>query len=61
MNIEVGNGDATPLRPDSPQAWLQAAGKFEDAMREHLDEIYADRRKQREIAENEDSGLINGE
>ena len=44
------------VRPDSPQAWLEAAGKFkgeEEAMREHIDEIYAERRRQREEVERE--------
>jgi predicted RNase H-like HicB family nuclease len=44
------------LRPDSPQAWLLAAGKFkgeEEAMKEHIDEIYAERKRQREEVERE--------
>ncbi len=50
---------ATPpqmIRPDSPQAWLRAAGKFkgdEEAMQQHIEEIYAERRRQREEAERE--------
>ena len=57
VHIEVG--DADPLRPDSPQAWLRAAGKFvgdEVAMLQHIEEIYAERRKQRELAENDSNG-----
>ena len=44
------------IRPDSPQVWLDAAGKFkgqEEAMREHIEEIYAERRRQREEVERE--------
>ena len=44
------------IRPDSPQAWLQSAGKFkgdEEAMQEHLAEIYAERKRQREEIERE--------
>ena len=44
------------IRPDSPQAWLEAAGKFkgeEDAMQEHIEEIYAERKRQREEVERE--------
>lgn len=44
------------LRPDSPKAWLRAAGKFkgdEEAMQQHIEEIYAERRRQREEAERE--------
>ena len=49
---------ATPqmIRPDSPQAWLQSAGKFkgdEEAMQEHIAEIYAERKRQREEVERE--------
>ncbi len=58
VSIEVGNGPG-PLRPDSPQAWLRAAGKFvgdEVAMLQHIEEIYAERRKQRELAENDSNG-----
>lgn len=44
------------LRPDSPKAWLAAAGKFkgdEEAMLQHIEEIYAERRRQREEVERE--------
>jgi predicted RNase H-like HicB family nuclease len=44
------------LRPGSPQAVLRAAGKFkgdEEAMLQHLEEIYAERRRQREEVERE--------
>ena len=44
------------IRPDSPQAWLEAAGKFkgeEETMQEHIEEIYAERKRQREEVERE--------
>ena len=44
------------LRPGSPQAVLRAAGKFkgdEEAMMQHIEEIYAERRRQREEVERE--------
>jgi len=44
------------LRPGSPQAVLRAAGKFkgdEEAMLQHIEEIYAERRRQREEVERE--------
>ena len=44
------------IRPDSPQAWLSTAGKFkgdEEAMLQHIEEIYAERRRQREEVERE--------
>jgi len=40
----------------SPQNWIRSAGKFaddEEAMRQHIEEIYAERRRQREEAERE--------
>lgn len=43
-------------RPGSPQSVLQLAGKFagnEEAMLQHIEEIYAERRKQREEVERE--------
>ncbi len=44
------------LRRGSPQAVLKASGKFkadEEAMLEHIEEIYAERKRQREEAERE--------
>jgi len=44
------------LRPGSPQAVLLAAGKFkgdEEAMLQHIEEIYAERRRQRKEVERE--------
>lgn len=44
------------FRPGSKQAVLNAAGKFkgdEEAMQQHLEEIYAERRRQREAVERE--------
>jgi predicted RNase H-like HicB family nuclease len=44
------------LRPGSPQAVLKAAGMFEgdeEAMLQHIEEIYAERRRQREEVERE--------
>jgi predicted RNase H-like HicB family nuclease len=61
-SIEVENGPI--IRRDSPQAVLQAAGKFvgdEEAMLQHIEEIYAERRKQREMVEKEYSAFSNGE
>ena len=48
--------DQQALRPGSPQAVLRAAGKFkgdEEAMLQHIKEIYAERRRQREEVERE--------
>jgi predicted RNase H-like HicB family nuclease len=48
--IDVETPTSPTMRPDSPQAWLKAAGKFvgdEEAMLQHLEEIYAERRRQR--------------
>ena len=48
--------ELSKLRPGSPQAVLRAAGKFvgdEEAMLQHIEEIYAERRRQREEAERE--------
>ena len=56
--IEVA---APMLRSDSPQAWLRSAGKFkgdEEAMQQHIEEIYAARRRQREEAEQADAELV---
>lgn len=53
--IEI-NQSEEPLRWGSPQAFLQAAGLFvgdEEAMLEHIEEIYAERRRQRDEAERE--------
>ncbi len=44
------------LPPDSPQAWIRDAGMFigdEEAMLQHIEEIYAERRRQQEEAERE--------
>ena len=44
------------LRRGSPKSVLKSAGKFkgdEEAMRLHIEEIYAERRRQREEAERE--------
>jgi predicted RNase H-like HicB family nuclease len=44
------------LRPGSPQAVLKAAGMLkgdEEAMLQHIEEIYAERRRQREEVERE--------
>jgi len=44
------------LRPGSPQAALRAAGKFKgdsEAMLQHIEEICAERRRQREEVERE--------
>ena len=45
-----------PFRPGSKQAMLRAAGRFqgdEDAMQQHIEEIYAERRRERERLEQE--------
>lgn len=55
--IEVNAPPSKPLNPRRPQTWIQSAGKFkgdEAAMRQHIEEIYAERRRQREAAERED-------
>jgi predicted RNase H-like HicB family nuclease len=44
------------LRRGSPKSVLKALGKFkgdEEAMRQHIEEIYSERRRQREEAEHE--------
>lgn len=44
------------LQPDSPKAWLAAAGMFkgdEEAMMQHIEEIYAERRRERDEMERE--------
>lgn len=54
--IEIKTPEEENLRPDSPQAWIKAAGMFvgdEEAMLQHIEEIYAERRRQREEAERE--------
>ncbi len=50
------NHPSQTLRPGSKQAVLKAAGKFKDdeeAMLRHIEEIYAERRRQREEVERE--------
>lgn len=54
--IEINSPQEQALREGSPQAFLQAVGLFagdEEAMREHIEEIYAERRRQREEVERE--------
>jgi predicted RNase H-like HicB family nuclease len=54
--IEVNVPGEENLRPGSPQAVLKAAGMFvgdEEAMLQHIEEIYAERRRQREEVERE--------
>jgi predicted RNase H-like HicB family nuclease len=54
--VEVTVPGEESLRPDSPQSWIKAAGMFvddEEAMFQHIEEIYAERRRQREEAERE--------
>ena len=44
------------LNPRSPRVWLESAGGFsgdEDAMLNHIEEIYAERKRQREAVERE--------
>lgn len=52
--IEISLSDEqTAMRRGSPQAVLKASGKFkadEEAMLEHIEEIYAERKRQREEA-----------
>ncbi len=50
------NENNQELRRGSPKSVLKSAGKFkgdEEAMRLHIEEIYAERRRQREEAERE--------
>lgn len=50
------NETSQELRRGSPKSVLKSAGKFkgdEEAMRLHIEEIYAERRRQREEAERE--------
>jgi|SRR5262245_19103603 len=54
--LPVNQRSQQTLRPGSPQAMLRAAGKFkgdEEAMLQHIEEIYAERRRQREEVERE--------
>ena len=54
--IEINLPQDQPLRPGSPQSVLKAAGMFagdDEAMMDHLEQIYAERRRQREEAERE--------
>jgi predicted RNase H-like HicB family nuclease len=54
--IEVTVPGEESWRPDSPQSWIKAAGMFvgdEEAMLQHIEDIYAERRRQREQAERE--------
>jgi predicted RNase H-like HicB family nuclease len=54
-SIKVGSPPQAVGRR-SPRRWIQSAGKFvgdEAAMQQHLEEIYAERRRQREEAERE--------
>ena len=56
--IAINLPNEAELRPDSPQAWLRDAGAFvgdEEAMLQHIEEIYAERRRQREEAELEET------
>ena len=59
ISVEAATKIISDQRPGSPQSVLQLAGKFngdEAAMEEHLSEIYAERKIQREAAENEIEG-----
>jgi len=54
--VEVKLPPERTLRPGSPQAVLKAAGQFkgdEEAMLQHIEEIYAERRSQRQEVERE--------
>jgi predicted RNase H-like HicB family nuclease len=54
--IEISMPGESTLRPDSPQAVLMASGMFvedENAMLEHIQEIYSNRQKQRDDADRE--------
>jgi len=55
--IEIALPQEPMLRPDSPQAWIRDAGMFigdEESMLQHIEEIYAERRKQLEEAGREE-------
>lgn len=63
--IEITTIDVTAppqsLRPDSPQSWLRAAGKFkgeEAEMQQHIKEIYEARKRQRDEANQAEAELI---
>lgn len=54
--IEVGASQSQPLNPRSAQNWIRSAGMFvgdEDAMSQHIEEIYAERKRQLEEVERE--------
>lgn len=56
--IRLSAPQPQPVSPRSPREWINSAGKFagdEEAMQEHIEEIYAERRRQREQAEREES------
>ncbi len=54
--IKIGAPPTATVNRRSPQNWIRSAGKFageEEVMQQHLAEIYAERKKQREDAEHE--------
>ena len=54
--IDVETPHDKSRNPRDPQTWIQSLGKFkgdEEAMQQHIEEIYAERRRQREEAERE--------
>jgi len=54
--VEVGAPESLSSNRRSAKNWLRSAGKFvgdEEAMLQHIEEIYAERRRQREEVERE--------
>jgi predicted RNase H-like HicB family nuclease len=54
--IEVSTPQLQAINPRSPQNWLRSAGTFagrEPVIWQLLDDVYAERKRQREEAENE--------
>ena len=57
--IDVETPQYNPRNPRDRQTWIRSLGRFkgdEEAMRQHIEEIYAERRRQREEAEREAEG-----
>lgn len=60
IEINAPQDDAARLSSSSPQSVLKAAGLFandREAMSKHIEEIYAERQKQREVAEQDVDSL----
>jgi predicted RNase H-like HicB family nuclease len=55
-SVEVETIQQGPFNPRSPQTWINSAGRFaddEEAMQTHIEEIYAERKRQQEQVDRE--------